>query len=106
MPLSRRYSPEIAPGEACNIGLDYSPLIPPGIGISSGTLTLWTNSATPSPSSDMTIGTVTVAGRTVYARINALDVALGKDYQLRWVAIDTAGNVWPRTCLLLCAHTS
>ena len=30
----------------------------------------------------------------------------GKDYQLRWSATDTSGNVFPRTALLLCAQTS
>lgn len=106
MPLSRRYTPEIVPGEACNIGLDYSFVIPPGVGISSGTVSLFTNTVAPAPSTDMTLGPVTVQGRTVYAHISALDAALGKDYQLRWNAIDTQGNVWPRTCLLLCAQTS
>jgi len=104
MPLSRRYSPEFAPGEASYIGLDYSPLVPPGIGIASGTLTIYTNTAVPAPSSDISVGTVTIRGRTVYAFISG--GVEGKDYQLRWVAVDTAGNVWPRTCLLLCAHTS
>jgi len=106
MPLSRRYSPEIAPGEACNVGLDCSPLIPPGLGIASGTLAIWTNTAVPQPSSDISVGTVTIRGRTVYAFVNAQDAALGKDYQLRWVVVDSAGNVWPRTCLLLCSLTS
>lgn len=106
MPLSRRYTPEIAPGELCTIGLDYSFVIPPGVGISSGTVSLWTNTVAPQPSTDMSLSAVTVRGRTVYAEVNALDVALGKDYQLRWLAIDTQGNTWPRTCLLLCAQTS
>lgn len=104
MPLSRRYSPEFAPGEASNIGLDYSPLIPPGVGISSGTLLIYTNTANPQPSSDITVGAVTIMGRTVYAFISG--GVEGKDYQLRWTAYDTNGNVWPRTCLLLCAQTS
>lgn len=104
MPLSRRYSPEFAPGESSNVGLDYSPLIPPGIGIASGSLSIWTNTAVPAASTDFSIGAVTIAGRTVYSRISG-GVA-GTDYQLRWSATDTNGNVWPRTCLLLCAHTS
>lgn len=106
MSLSRRYTPEIPPGEASNIGMDFSFVIPPGVGISSGSVSLWTNTAAPAASTDMTLGAVTVRGRVLYARINALDQALGKDYQLRWVAIDSQGNVWPRTGLLLCALTS
>ena len=106
MPLSRRYTPEIVPGESCQIGLDYSFVIPPGVGITAGTLAIFTNTATPAASNDLTIGTVTVRGRTLYAPINATAAALGKDYQLRWQATDSQGNVWPRTALLLCAQTS
>lgn len=106
MALSRRYTPEIAPGEVCNIGMDFSFVIPPGVGISSGSVTLFTNTAAPAQSSDMTFGTVTARGRVLYAQITALAAALGKDYQLRWVATDSQGNVWPRTGLLLCAQTS
>ena len=40
MPLSRRYSPEHPPGEECAFGLDYSPLIPVGVGIATGTLSI------------------------------------------------------------------
>lgn len=105
MPISRRYSPEFAPGESCNIGLDYSTIIPPGVGITSAGLEIFTNTATPvNASADWIVGAVSVVGRTVYCRLGG-GIA-GKDYQLRWACSDTQGNVWPRTCLLLCAHTS
>ena len=104
MPLSRRYTPEFVPGESCTIGLDYSRIIPPGVGISSGTLTIYTNTATPAPTPDLAVGAVTIRGRTVYAGISG--GVEGRDYQLRWLVVDTAGNVWPRTCLMLCAQTS
>lgn len=104
MPMSRRYSPEHAPGESCNIGLDYSWLVPPGVGLTGGSLSIYTNTANPVPSADLSVGPVTIRGRTVYARISG--GVEGKDYQLRWSATDTEGNVWPRTCLLLCAQTS
>jgi hypothetical protein len=104
MPLSRRYTPEFCPGESSVIGLDLSTVIPPGVGISTGTLAIFTNVATPVASTDFTIGEVTIRGRTLYASISGgVD---GKDYQLRWKATDTEGNVWPRTALLLCAQTS
>ena len=104
MPLSRRYTPEFAPGESSLIGLDFSYVIPPGVGIASGALTIFTNAATPAASSDFTIGEVTVLGRTLYALLSGgID---GTDYQLRWSATDTDGNVFPRTALLLCALTS
>jgi hypothetical protein len=104
MPLSRRYTPEFCPGESCMIGLDFSYVIPPGVGISAGALQIFTNVATPVASTDFTVGEVTVRGRALYASLSGgVD---GTDYQLRWTATDTAGNIWPRTALLLCAQTS
>ena len=104
MPLSRRYSPEFPPGEQSVVGMDFSFLVPPGVGLASGALTVWNNVASPVEVTDFTIGPVSVRGRAVYATLSG-GVA-GRDYQLRWVATDTAGNVWPRTALLLCAQTS
>lgn len=105
MPLSRRYTPEHPPGESCAFGLDYSFLLPVGVGIEQGTVQVLTNTAAPADASgDWTIGAVQVRGRAIYATL-AGGVA-GTDYQLRWTATDTAGNVWPRTTLVLCADTS
>jgi len=105
MPLSRRYTPEHAPGEKGDYGLDYSFVVPPGVGLAFGTLAIFTNVASPvDASADFVIGPVTVQGRAIYANLSG-GVA-GKDYQLRWSATDTDGNVWPRTALVLCAQTS
>ena len=105
MPLSRRYSPEHPPGEVCSFGVDFSFVVPPGVGLVSGTLAIFTNTATPSDAtSEWTIGPVTVRGRALYAMLKG-GVA-GTDYQLKWTALDTAGNTWPRTALVLCADTS
>lgn len=105
MPISRRYRPEHPPEESCNFGMDFSFVLPPGIGISSGGLTIWTNTATPAPAdADFTAGPVTVRGRSIYAMLSG--GVSGRDYQLRWTANDTAGNVWARTALVLCAETS
>jgi hypothetical protein len=105
MPLSRRYRPEHPPGESCSFGLDYSFIIPVGVGIEQGTLQIQTNEATPvDAAADWTIGAVSVRGRAIYA-ILAGGVP-GVDYQLVWTAVDTQGNVWPRTTLCLCANTS
>ena len=105
MPLSRRYSPEHPPGESCAFGLDFSFIIPPGIGIASGAVSIWTNTVAPvSASTDWTIGPVMVLGRAVYAVLGG--GVEGRDYQILWVAHDTEGNVWPRTTLVLCAQTS
>ena len=105
MPISRRYTPEHPPGETCTFGLDYSPIVPVGVGIESGTLAILTNTAAPADASaDWTIGAVTVRGRALYAMLTG-GVA-GTDYQLKWTAIDTAGNTLPRTTLVLFADTS
>jgi hypothetical protein len=105
MPLSRRYSPEWAPGETAAIGIDMSQIIPPGVGISSGSLSVATNTVPPQASTDFTgTGTTQVIGRALYATISG--GTSGKDYQFTWQVVDTAGNVWNRTALLLCAPTS
>jgi|SRR5215472_12676623 len=105
MPLSRRYSPEHPPGESCPFGLDFSPLIPPGVGISIAALAIFTNTATPvDASADWTIGPVQIFDRTVYCQLGG--GVEGKDYQLRWTVTDTNANTWSRTALILCAQTS
>lgn len=105
MPLSRRFNPEHPPGENCSFGIDFSFVIPPGVGIVSGTLAILTNTAAPADAAaDWTIGPVMVRGRALYAML-AGGVA-GKDYQLKFTAVDTAGRTWPRTALVLCADTS
>lgn len=104
MPLSRRYTPEHAPGDACIYGLDFSYIIPPGVGIASGALSIWTNTVAPVESADFVIGPVSWRGRTLYANVSGgVD---GTDYQVRWRVTDTSGNIWNRTALVLCAETS
>jgi hypothetical protein len=105
LPLSRRYSPEFPPGESSMVGLDYSFVLPVGVGIASGALAIFTNTASPQPvPDDFDVSAVQVRGRAIYATLSG--GVLGTDYQLHWSAIDTEGNVWPRTALLLCAYTS
>ena len=105
MPLSRRYQPEHPPGESCNFGIDYSFVIPPGVGISSGSLAILTNATVPADASaDWTIGPVTVVGRMLYATLSG--GVSGMDYQLVWTANATDGSAWPRTTLVLCSSTS
>jgi hypothetical protein len=105
MPLSRRFTPEHPPGESCSFGLDYSFIIPVGVRIESGTLAIFTNTAAPTPAdADWTVGPIEVRGRAIYANLSG-GVA-GTDYQLKFTAVDSAGNVWPRTTLVLCADTS
>src|SRR5215831_16230134 len=102
--ITGRYLPSHPPGEACLFGLDFSDVIPLGVGITSGTLAIFTNVVPPASTTDWTIGPVTVLGRALYASLGGgVD---GTDYMLRWTATDTQGDVWPRTALVLCAQTS
>lgn len=115
MPLSRRYSPEWAPGETATIGMDFSAIIPPGVGIEGASLFIETNTALstdasadwsgpPHDPSNPQAFEPSILGRVVYAQMSG--GVLGKDYRFIWIALDTQGNNWPRTGLLLCAPTS
>lgn len=105
MPLSRRYTPEHPPGESCSFGLDFSPIVPVGVGLAGGTVAILTNVATPADASaDWQIGPVEVRGRALYAMLSG--GVSGVDYQILWTAVDSQGNKWPRTTLVLCGATS
>lgn len=105
MPLSRRYTPEKPPSEVSTFGMSFEYVIPPGVGISTGSLAILTNTVAPADAShDFTLGVVSVRGRTLYANLSGgVD---GTDYQFRWTVSDTDGNVWVRTGLCLVAETS
>jgi len=47
MALTRRYTPEHPPGESCLFGLDYSFVIPPGVGITTASLSIFSNTVAP-----------------------------------------------------------
>jgi hypothetical protein len=104
MPLSRRYYPEHAPGEKAVYGMDFSYVIPPGVGIAGGSVVIFTNAVPPQSTLDFQTLMAGVRGRTIYATLSG--GVEGRDYQVRWSVNDTDGNVWPRTALLLCAQTS
>jgi hypothetical protein len=105
MPLSRRYTPEHPQGETCVFGLDFSFVVPPGVGVVAGALDIFTNVASPvAADADWTKGAVFVRGRTLYATLSG--GVTGTDYMLRWTATDSDGNVWPRTGLVLVGPTS
>jgi len=87
------------------IGLDYSFVIPVGVGVSGGSLAIFTNTADPQPAdADFVAGPVSVRDRAIYCSLSG--GVSGRDYQLTWTATDTDGNTWPRTALMLCAPTS
>ena len=105
MPLSRRYTPEHPPGESCLFGMDYSFVLPPGVGIAAGSIDILTNTNPPMPAAfQWNIGPVQTRGRAIYCQLSG--GMEGIDYQIRWTATDTKGNVWPRVALVICAQTS
>ena len=104
MPLSRRYSPEWAPGESSSIGMDMSAVIPRGTGIQAVTLAISSHAFPPVPSTDFTVTGLSSTGRAVHATMSG--GVSGRDYQLTWGVSDTGGNTWSRTSLLLCSPTS
>ena len=105
MPLSRRYSPEHPPGEQCRFGIDMSPVIPPGATIDRAYLRIFTNVFEPVDVSDAwTVSDMRIDGRIAHAQL--IGGVEGVDYQLRWIVVDSDGNILPRTVLLLCAQTS
>jgi hypothetical protein len=108
MPLTRRYTPEIHPSESSVIGMSFEYVIPPGVGITFGDLFILYNQlvVSPPPTSVIEFSPVSIRGRILYTKITAHAEASGLDFQLQWLAIDTQGNTWFRTALLLCSVTS
>lgn len=104
MPVSRRYIPEHPPGDAATFGMSFDVVFPMGVGIQNGALSIFTNAASPVPSTDFSIGAVQVQGRALYASL--VGGVSGTDYQLRWSATGTDGSLATRTALVLCAQTS
>ncbi|HEX3522724.1 MAG TPA: hypothetical protein VHT52_11635 [Stellaceae bacterium] len=113
--LIRRYTPSHPPGETAIFGMDFSEVIPLGAAIAQqdagipelgNRLLIYTNLVPPTPADGdwNWNGQLLVRGRALYATLSG--GVLGTDYQLRWTAVDTLGNVWPRTGLCLCATTS
>lgn len=103
--ITRRYAPSHDPGDQCLYGIDFSAVIPVGLGIRSGALAIKQNVVPPQDASaDWTIGTVEVRDRQLYANLKGGQPAT--DYALEWTVTDTSNTTWVRTALLLCSRTS
>jgi hypothetical protein len=102
---AKRYHPDHPSTELCYFGMDFSFVVPYGVGIASGALSIFTNANPPvAADADWTAQPVEVQGRAIYALLTG--GVTGTDYQLRFTATDSMGSVWPRTALILCAETS
>jgi len=94
--------------------MDFSQVIPPGVGIASASLAILTNNSAladasadwsgPSDPHDPGFFDASIEGRAVYCQMTG-GVA-GKDYRFVWTVVDTDGNEMARTALLLCSPTS
>src|SRR5215469_1708391 len=104
MALTRRYRPEFPPSESASIGIDLSPILPPGVTITQATLTILRNTDPTQSQTDFTQATPTITGRQAWCLITG--GVSGTDYQCRWSLTDSQSNVWNRTALLLCAPSS
>jgi hypothetical protein len=103
--LTRRYVPALSPGETAVFAIDYSAVIPLGVGIAAAQLGIF-DRASSGPATELTWGSVSWYDRTAYAEVTAANTADGIDFLTLWTVTDTDGNIWPRTALLLCALTS
>lgn len=118
---SQRYRPPMAPGERSPVGMDFSNIVPVGVGIASCTLQIFTNTVPPvetdagfegSLTADfatiMTFGQpqqINIEDRFCWVWLNALDQT-ATDYQFLFEALDNSNAAWTRTALLLCTVTS
>jgi hypothetical protein len=91
-----------APGDSATYGLDFTSLISADAAIGSAAVAPFTNTVAPTATTDLTIAAIATYARIVYARVTG--GVLGSDYQLRFTASDTQGNVFTRAALLLCTQ--
>lgn len=104
MSLNNRYVPSHPAGQTIVYGLDFANILPEGVTIASGSVTVQYNTVPPTPTLDLTVNALPQAGRRMYARVSG--GGAGRDYRLQWTANDNLGDIWIRTTLLLCAATS
>lgn len=105
MALTRRYEPPHAAGERVSFGMDFSQVIPEGIGITTSSLAIFTNTQPPiAADADWSTGSSYTRGRAAFQILSGGKD--GVDYLLQWTVTDTRSNIWVRTALILCAATS
>lgn len=104
MALTRRYGPSWPPGEAATIGMDFSALLPPGVALVSGELTIVVNVNPVQPQTDFAQAAVITRGRQAWCSIAGGHE--GRDYACHWTVADSQGHTWERTALLLCGQSA
>lgn len=106
MALNARYTPEHPSGETASFGMDFSRIIPAGMGISVNSAPkIFTNTQPPvAADSDWTVGAIYARGRSAFAILSGGKP--GVDYLLQWTVVDSRNNTWVRSAAVLCAPTS
>lgn len=104
MAISQRYRPSHPAGQSCIYAVDFSNMLPPGVGVSMPSVQFNTNTVPPGIATGITSSGGGFRGRMVW--INIAGGVSGTDYLVTWTVTDTTGNVWIITALLLCAATS
>ena len=106
MALNNRYEPSHPAGQNILYGLDFANILPDGVTISplGAVISVQYNTVPPTNTTDLNATIDSITGRRMYVRCQG-GVA-GNDYRLNYQILDSLGNQWVRTCLLLCAATS
>ena len=105
MSLNNRYMPSHAVGDSCLYALDFSNILPLGVGFEGSVgFEVEYNTVPPTGQSDFTVGPPYFVGRRIYAQLSG--GASAKDYRLTFTGGDSLGNTWSRSALLLCSATS
>lgn len=104
MALARRYQPSHPAGQSCLYAVDFSAILPPGVGLTAPGVVLQTNTNPPGIASGITATGGGFVGRVIWITISG-GIA-GTDYLITWTVSDTVGNTWIISALLLCAPTS
>lgn len=104
MALSQRYKPSHPAGSSVTYGVDFSFILPPGVGVTMPAVQIQTNTVPPGLASGISTSGGGYAGRRLWIVITG--GVSGTDYIVTWSFSDTQGNAWVRSFLLLCAPTS
>lgn len=104
MAVSQRYKPSHPAGQSAVYAVDFSNILPPGVGLSQPAIQFFTNTTPPGIATGITSSGGGFRGRMAWITI-AGGVA-GTDYLIQWTLIDSQNNTWIVTVLLMCAATS
>lgn len=104
MAVSKRYQPSHPAGQTAIYAVDFSNILPPGVGLTMPAVQLFINTTPPGLPVGITTASGGFRGRQVWITIQG--GVSGTDYLIQWTVNDTQNNTWIITAALLCAATS